>query len=118
MVFHGQMGRKSFGVYHPMVYFMTKKHEVGRPLNSLQWRLNERDGVSNHQPHDCLRKGLLGCSSKNTPKLRVTGLCDENSPVTGEFPAQRARNAEKFPFDDVFITGTNYTAGPPSPKTP
>ena len=32
--------------------------------------------------------------SKNTPKLRVTGLCAGNSPVTGEFPAQRASNAE------------------------
>ena len=27
--------------------------------------------------------------------LRVTGLCAENSPVTGEFPAQMASNAEK-----------------------
>ena len=27
-------------------------------------------------------------------KLRVTGLCEGNSPVTGEFPAQRASNAE------------------------
>ena len=29
-----------------------------------------------------------------TPKLRVTGLCGGNSLVTGEFPAQRASNAE------------------------
>ena len=29
-----------------------------------------------------------------TPKLRVTGLCDGKSPVIGEFPAQRASNAE------------------------
>ena len=27
-------------------------------------------------------------------KLRVTGLCAGNSPVTGEFPAQMASNAE------------------------
>ena len=27
-------------------------------------------------------------------KLRVTGLCEGNSPVTGEFPAQRASDAE------------------------
>ena len=27
-------------------------------------------------------------------KLSVTGLCTENSPVTGEFPAQKASNAE------------------------
>ena len=27
-------------------------------------------------------------------KLRVTGLCEGNSPVTGEFPAQRAIDTE------------------------
>ena len=32
--------------------------------------------------------------SKKTPKPRVTGLCAGNSPVTGEFPAQRTSNAE------------------------
>ena len=28
-------------------------------LISLRWRHNERDGVSNHQPHDCLRNHLF-----------------------------------------------------------
>ena len=42
-------------------------------------------------------------ANKKTPKLRVTGFCAGNSPVTGEFPAQRASNAEMFPFDDVII---------------
>ena len=32
--------------------------------------------------------------SKKTSKLRVTGLCEGNSTVTGEFPSQRASNAE------------------------
>ena len=32
--------------------------------------------------------------SKKTSKLRVTGLCEGNSPVTGELSAQRASNAE------------------------
>ena len=32
--------------------------------------------------------------SKKTSKLRVTGLCEINSPVTGEFPAQMASNTE------------------------
>ena len=36
-------------------------------------------------------------------KLRVTGLCAGNSPVTGEFPAQIASNAVMFPFDDVIM---------------
>ena len=33
-------------------------------------------------------------ADQKTPKLRVTGLCAGNSPVTGEFPAQMASNAE------------------------
>ena len=37
-------------------------------------------------------------------KLRLTGLCAGNSPVTGEFPAQMASYAELFPFDDVFMS--------------
>ena len=32
--------------------------------------------------------------SKKTSKLRVTDLCEGNSPVTNEFPAQRASNAD------------------------
>ena len=61
---------------------------------SLQWRHNEHDSVSNHQPHDCLLNRLFGRKSKKTSKLRVTGLCAGNSPGTGGFPAQMAINAE------------------------
>ena len=61
---------------------------------SLRWRHNELDGVSDHQPHDCLLNRLFGCRSKKTSKLRVAGLCAGNSPGTGEFPAQMASNAE------------------------
>ena len=63
-------------------------------VSSLQWRYNGRGGVSNHQRHDCLLNRLLGRRSKETSKLRVTGLCAENSPVPGEFPAQMVSNAE------------------------
>ena len=70
---------------------------------SLQWRHNERDGVSNHQAHDCLLNRLFRSRSKKTSKLRVTGLCVGNSAVTGEFPAYRVSNAENFPFDDVIM---------------
>ena len=61
---------------------------------SLRWRHNERDGVSNHQPHDCLLNRLFRRRPKKTSKLRVTGLCVGNSPGTGEFSAQMASNAE------------------------
>ena len=60
----------------------------------LRWRHNGRDGVSNHQPHHCLLNRLFMRGSKKTSKLRVAGLCEENSPATGEFPAQMASNAE------------------------
>ena len=57
--------------------------------------------------------------SKKTPKLRVTGLCEGNSPVTGEFPAQRACNAEnvsiwwrhhvdRWPHPVLHMNPTNY----------
>ena len=36
-----------------------------------------------------------GVNPRKTSKLGVTGLCVGNSSVTGEFPAQRARNAKK-----------------------
>ena len=61
---------------------------------SLLWRHNGRNGVSNHQPHGCLLNRLFRRRSKKTAKLRVTGLCVGNSPLTGEFPAQMASNAE------------------------
>ena len=65
-----------------------------RGILALQWRHNERDGVYNHQPHDCLLNRLFRHRSKKTSKLRVTGLCVGNSQVTREFPVQQASNAE------------------------
>ena len=53
-----------------------------------QWRHNETDAVSNHQPHDCLLNRLFRRRSKKTSKLRVTDLFARNS--------QMASNAENF----------------------
>ena len=66
-----------------------------REIPTLHLRHNDHDGVSNHQPHDCLLIRLFRRRSKKTSKLRVTGLCAGNSPGTGEFPAQMASKAEK-----------------------
>ena len=82
--------------------WVTKCIATKRKLNkhdnvmawALLWRRNGRDGVSNHQPHDCLFKRLFGRRSYKTSKFRVTGLSVGNSPVTSEFPAQMASNAE------------------------
>ena len=35
-----------------------------------------------------------GVDQRKHQKLRVTGLCARNSPVTGELPVQMANNAE------------------------
>ena len=54
---------------------------------ALRWRQNGRDSVSNHQSHDCLYNRVFRRRSKQTSKLRVTGLCAGNSSWAGEFPA-------------------------------
>ena len=75
---------------HPLM--MT----CGLPSQSiiLLWRHIGHDGVSNHQPHNYLLNRLFRCRSNRTSKLRVTGLCEGNSSVTGEFLEQGASNAE------------------------
>ena len=60
--------------------------------HTLQWRHNERDGVSNDRLIDCLFKRLFRRRSKKTSKLRVTVFCEGNPPVTGGFPSQRTIN--------------------------
>ena len=73
--------------------FLSSSNTV--TVNSLlQWRHNGRDGVSNHQPRDYLLNRLFRRRSKKTSKLRVTGLCRGNSPVTGEFSEQMTSNAD------------------------
>ena len=70
---------------------------------SLTLRHNEHDGISNHLRPDGLLNHLFGRRSKKTSKLRVIGLCEGNSPVTGEFPSQRPVTQKLLPFDDVIM---------------
>ena len=70
---------------------MSGLHEISHCPHGwgLTWRHNERDDVSDHQPHDCVLNRLYRRGSKKTSKLRVTGLSAGNSPVTGEFTGDR-----------------------------
>ena len=70
---------------------------------SLQWRHNERDGVSTHRPPDCVLNRLFRRRWTRTSTLRVTGFCEGNQPVTGELPAQGANSAE-----DISIWWRHY----------
>ena len=73
-----------------------------------QWHHNGRDGVSNHRPPHCLFNRLFRRRSKKTSKLRVTGPCARNLPVTGEFCAQKASNAEKG-FHLMTVSAEQFT---------
>ena len=68
--------------------FMWQGKQQSPYSYALQWRHNERDGVSNHRRLD---SGRL----MKTSKLRVTGLAEGNPPVTNGFPhTLRASDAE------------------------
>ena len=71
-------------------FFQCRVHE------SLQWRRDERDSVSNHQPHDC----LFNCLFRRRSKKNIKAPC--HWPLCGEFtgdrwiPRTKASNAENF----------------------
>ena len=76
-------------LFPPPIFTQLKQPTHSDSL--LQWRNHECDGVSNHQPHDCLLNHLFRRRSQKTSKLRATGLCAGNSPVTGEFPCTKGQ---------------------------
>ena len=79
---------------------------------SLQWRHNDHDGVSKHQPHGCLLNRLFGRRSKKTSKLRVTGLCAGNSPGPVNSPHKGPVTRKMFPIDDVIMKTFNHWSLP------
>ena len=83
-------GAHNHHIRQPYVSSEERPTRGERLCTTLRWRHNGSDGVSNHQPHDCLLNHLCRRRSKKTSKLRVTGLCVG----TGEFPAQMASSAE------------------------
>ena len=91
-----------------------------RHFKPLQWLYNERDGVSNHRRLICLLNRLFRCASKETSKLRVTGLlwgeftCDRWIPLTkvqwrgkcfhlmtSSWPTKAVHNGTGLYFDEI-----------------
>ena len=85
---------------------------LARPLH---WCHDERIGVSNHRRPHCLLNCWFRHRSKKTSKLRTTGFCA--CAVPGEFPPQRAINAEMFPFNDVIMKAGFQWCVTPTPHT-
>ena len=61
---------------------------------TLRWRHNGHHSVSNHRSLGCLFYTLFKPTSKKTSRPALLVLCEENSPLTGEFSSQRTSNAE------------------------
>ena len=76
---------------------------ISNAMKALQWRHNDHDSVSNHQPHGWLLNRLFRRWSKKTSKLRVTGLCVGNSPGPVNSPHKWPVTRKMFPFDDVIM---------------
>ena len=96
---HARLQNNGFGISYTIwvMACVTSSYVAVIFIESpLQWRNNGRDSVSNHQPHDCLFNRLFNRRSKKSSKPRVTGLWAGNLLGTGEFPAQRASNAENI----------------------
>ena len=81
-------------------HFRMSEH----PFASLQWRQNEHNGVSNHQPRDCLYSTVY--SGADQRKLQssaslafVRGI--HRWPVNS--PHKRPVTRKMFPFDDVIM---------------
>ena len=82
---------------------------------SLQRRHNGHDDAINHLRLDCLFNVLF----RRRSKLRVTGLCWGNPPVTGKWnplvtsgsPHKGPVTRKMFPFDDVIMTWENLLHG-------
>ena len=73
-------------LFAPFCIFLTmhnnRQSVTSQLVITLQWHHNGFNGISNHQPRDCLLSHFFRCRSKKMSKLHVTGLCAENSPVT------------------------------------
>ena len=88
---------------------------------TLQWRHNDHNSVTNHQPHGCLLNRLFGGRSKKTSKLRVTGLCAGNSPGPVNSSHKGPVTRKMLPFDDVIMYAGifggifRHLSGPQSP---
>ena len=82
-------------------------------LKSWRWRHNERDSVSNYQPHDFLLNRLFKRRSKKTLKRHFTGHRAEIHRGSVNSPHKWPVTRKMFPFDGVIMcwwinTYTNF----------
>ena len=90
------------------LFVKHKRVAIGR---TLHWRHNGCDGVSNHQPHDCLFNGLFRRRSKKHESSAslafVRGI--HRGPVNS--PHKGPETRKMFPFDDVIMSSGDHCWG-------
>ena len=77
----------------------STKHSVTR--ESLLWRHNGRNGISNHQPNDCLHNRLFRRGSKKTSSAASLAFLREINRWPVNSPHKRPVTQKMFPFDIV-----------------
>ena len=80
-----------------------KAHRAIIWTDHTEWRHNESHGISNHRLIDYLLNPLLRRASKETSKLRVTGVCEGNQRWPVDSPHKGPVTRKMFPFDDVIM---------------
>ena len=76
----------------------------------LQWRHNERNGVSNHQPYDCLLYRLFKAQIKKNHQRSASLAFVRGSPRWPMNSSHKGPVTRKmFPFDDVIMFPEDVT---------
>ena len=92
----------SYPLYSTRLVIRCHRRDTMWSTVPLRWRHHDDDGVSNHQPCD-LHNRLFRRRSKKTSKLRVTGLCEGNSPGPVNSPHKGPVTRKRFQIDDVIM---------------
>ena len=72
-------------------------------ISTLQWRHNERDGVSNRRRLYCLLSRFFRRISKKASKFHATGLYEGIHRWPVDSPHQGSVTRKMFPLDDIII---------------
>ena len=101
-----ELGSCSFSLSCPRCYvtrsFTQATHEtLVKWSDTLQWRHNERDGVSNHQPRDSLLYSGAGQRKHQSSASLVFVWGIPRWPVNS--PHKRPVTRKMFPFDNVIM---------------
>ena len=71
-----------------------------------EWRHNVRDGVSNHQPHECLLNSFIqGADQRKYQRFASLAFVRGIHPWPVISPHKGPITRKMFPYDDIIMTG-------------